>query len=354
MTRDQASASAVVSEPVVVPAPVAPSASAVVSEPVVVPVPAAVPGQGTTFVPAPVPPTRHGAGSGRGTGTGTGMGPTGTVRFVVLGDSLSEGVGDRVEGAWRGWAPLLAEGLAAEGRRTALLNLAVSGALSGDVANRQAPRALAFRPHLASVVVGVNDTLRRTFDIGLLAHHLDRVLADLDAAGAILLTACLPDPGRMLGLPPPLARPLARRQRSVNAVVHALSVRYRAVHLHLAGDTWTEDRTLWSADRLHPGERGHRAVAEGFHRLLADRGLAHGAAPEREPLQPPPTRAEAVLWLATAGTRWLLRRSHDLLPQLLLLAGAELRHWADGTGPAPLDARADDALAAALAATMGR
>ncbi|MGW1926472.1 GDSL-type esterase/lipase family protein [Streptomyces massasporeus] len=242
------------------------------------------------------------------------------------------------------------------GRRfgTAFLNLAVSGALSGDVAGRQAPRALAFRPHLASVVVGVNDTLRRTFDIVALARHLGRVCADLDAAGAVLLTACLPDPGRMLGLPPPLARPLARRQRSVNAVVHALSARYGAVHLHLADDSWTEDRTLWSADRLHPGERGHRAVAEGFHRLLADRGLAHGAPPAREPAQPPPSRAEAVVWLATAGTGWLLRRSHDLLPQLLLLAGAELRHWADGTGTAPLDARADDALAAALAATMGR
>ncbi|MEV7370314.1 SGNH/GDSL hydrolase family protein [Streptomyces sp. NPDC090301] len=280
--------------------------------------------------------------------------PVGTVRFAVLGDSLSEGVGDRVDGAWRGWAPLLADGLAAEGQDTALLNLAVSGALSGDVAGRQAPRALAFRPHLASVVVGVNDTLRRTFDIGVLARHLGRVCADLDAAGAVLLTACLPDPGRMLGLPPPLARPLARRQRSVNAVVHALSARYGAVHLHLADDSWTEDRGLWSADRLHPGERGHRAVAEGFHRLLADRALAHGAPPAREPVQPAPSRAEAALWLATAGTGWLLRRSLDLLPQLLLLAGAEVRHWADGTGTAPLDARADAALAAALTATMGR
>ncbi|MFC9398383.1 SGNH/GDSL hydrolase family protein [Streptomyces sp. NPDC057027] len=275
------------------------------------------------------------------------------VRFVVLGDSFSEGVGDRVGGAWRGWAALLAEGLAAEGRGTALLNLAVSGALSADVADGQAARALAFRPHLASVVVGVNDTLRRTFDIALLARCLDRVCADLDALGAVLLTACLPDPGRMLGLPPPLARPLARRQRSVNAVVHALSARYGAVHLHLAEPGWTEDRALWSADRLHPGERGHRAVAAGFHELLAARGLAHGAPPSPEPLQPPPTRTEALLWLATAGTGWVLRRSHDLLPQLLLLAGAELRHWADGTGTAPLDARADDALAAALAATMG-
>ncbi|MFF8377808.1 SGNH/GDSL hydrolase family protein [Streptomyces sp. NPDC015661] len=276
------------------------------------------------------------------------------LRFVVLGDSFSEGVGDRLGGGWRGWAALLAEGLADEGQRTALLNLAVSGALSSDVAEQQAPRALAFRPHLASVVVGVNDTLRRTFDIALLARRLDRVCADLDARGAVLLTACLPDPGRMLGLPPPLARPLARRQRSVNAVVHALSARYGAVHLHLADPAWTEDRALWSADRLHPGERGHRAVAAGFHGLLAARGLAHGAPPPTEPAQPPPTRTQALLWLATAGTGWVLRRSRDLLPQLLLLAGAELRHWADGTGTAPLDARADDALAAALAATMGR
>ncbi|WP_399450195.1 SGNH/GDSL hydrolase family protein [Streptomyces sp. WAC01280] len=278
----------------------------------------------------------------------------GPVRFAVLGDSFSEGVGDRVDGVWRGWAPLLADGLAAGGRKTVFLNLAVGGALSRDVDEDQRLRALAFRPHLASVVVGVNDTLRHTFDIALLADRLDRVLADLDAAGAVLLTACLPDPGRMLGLPPPLARPLARRQRSVNAVVHALSDRYDTVHLHLADTAWTEDRALWSADRLHPGERGHRAVAEGFHRLLAARGLAHGAPPAREPGQPPPTRAEALLWLATAGTGWALRRSRDLLPQLLLLAGAELRHWADGTGTGPLDARADAALAAALTATMGR
>ncbi|MFI1978573.1 SGNH/GDSL hydrolase family protein [Streptomyces wedmorensis] len=314
--------------------------------------------------PAPVPAPRPTPVPEARTSPGHGAAPVGRLRFAVLGDSLSEGVGDRVDGAWRGWAALLAEGLAAEGlaagglaaegRGTELLNLAVSGALSADVADEQAPRALAFRPHLASVVVGVNDTLRRGFDIALLARRLDRVCADLDALGAVLLTACLPDPGRMLGLPPPLARPLARRQRSVNAVTHALSTRYGAVHLHLADRAWTDDRRLWSADRLHPGERGHRAVAAGFHQLLAARGLAHGAPPAREPAEPPPTRAEALLWLATAGTGWVLRRSRDLLPQLVLLAGAELRHWADGTGGAPLDARADADLAAALAATMGR
>ncbi|MFE5796088.1 SGNH/GDSL hydrolase family protein [Streptomyces sp. NPDC056503] len=286
------------------------------------------------------------------------------VRFVVLGDSFSEGVGDRADGVWRGWAELLAGGLAGPGQRVEYVNLAVSGALGADVAEKQAPCATALRPHLASVVVGVNDTLRHTFDIKLFARRLDRVLAALDASGAVLLTACLPDPGRMLGLPGPLARPLARRGRSVNAVVHALSARHGAVHLHLADPAWTDDRTLWSADRLHPGERGHRAVAGAFHRLLTERGLARGPAPAPEASEPPPSRAETALWLATAGTGWVLRRSRDLLPQLLLLAGEELVHGVHGVhgghdghdghdGGGPLDARAGAALAEVLAATMG-
>ncbi|MFE9998535.1 SGNH/GDSL hydrolase family protein [Streptomyces avermitilis] len=33
-------------------------------------------------------------------------------RFVALGDSLTEGVGDPVGDTWRGWAALLADGLA--------------------------------------------------------------------------------------------------------------------------------------------------------------------------------------------------------------------------------------------------
>ncbi|MEU8530549.1 SGNH/GDSL hydrolase family protein [Streptomyces sp. NPDC048629] len=300
----------------------------------------------TPPVPAPAPAQRPARGPDRPPGRPA---APETIRFAVLGDSLSEGVGDRVDGRWRGWGALLAEHLGGPEHPVEFRNFAVSGALSADVAASQAPRALAFRPHLAAVVVGVNDTLRRTFDIAQLAGSLDRTCGDLAATGTVLLTACLPDPGRMLGLPPPLARPLARRQRAVNAVVHALCGRHRTVHLHLADPVWTDDRTLWSADRLHPGERGHRAIAARFHALLTAEGFAHGAPPAREPTQPPPNRADTLLWLATSGTGWVVRRCHDLLPQLLVLAGAELRHWAQGTG-VRLDHRAEHALNAALAA----
>ncbi|MEU0035634.1 SGNH/GDSL hydrolase family protein [Streptomyces sp. NPDC006333] len=316
------------------------------------------------------------------------------LRFVALGDSLTEGVGDPVGEAWRGWAALLADGLSGggvpeglpggvpeglpggapggvpdgvpgeallglgggpsdgSGRSVEFTNLAVSGAQTRDVLERQTPEALALRPDVVSVVIGVNDTLRCTFDIHAVAARLDQVYAAFRDQGAVLLTACLPDPGAMLGLPGALARPLARRQRAVNEVVHALSERYGAVHVHAAEGAWLTDRALWSADRLHPGERGHRQLALRFHAPLAQQGVATGPAPSAEPEFPVPTRSASLWWLATAGTGWVARRCTDLLPQLLTLAAAEVRHRARGTS-ARLDLGASHAVASALAALTG-
>ncbi|KUO18657.1 SGNH/GDSL hydrolase family protein [Streptomyces dysideae] len=271
------------------------------------------------------------------------------LRFVALGDSLTEGVGDPVGDGWRGWAALLAGGLG-EGPAESVefTNLAVSGSQTRDVLERQLPAGLALRPDVVSVVIGVNDTLRCTFDIHAVAARLDKVYAAFTEQGAVLLTACLPDPGAMLGLPGALARPLARRQRAVNAVVHALSDRYGAVHLHASEGAWLTDRAMWSADRLHPGERGHRQLAVRFHALLAQAGIPTGVAPTAEPEFPAPTKSASLWWLATAGTGWVTRRCTDLLPQLLRLAADEVRHQARGTS-ARLDARASAAVSAALA-----
>lgn len=271
------------------------------------------------------------------------------LRFVALGDSLTEGVGDPVGDSWRGWAALLAGGLAPAHAPAEFTNLSFSGAQTRDVLERQTPDALDLRPDVVSVVIGVNDTLRYTFDIHAVAARLDKVYAVFRAQGAVLLTACLPDPGSMLRLPGALARPLARRQRAVNTVVHALSERHGAVHLHAEGGDWIHDRSMWSADRLHPGERGHRQLALRFHALLAEEGVATGIAPAAEPEFAPPTRSASLWWLATAGTGWVARRCTDLLPQLLTLAAAEVRHKARGTS-ARLDLSASHAVASALAA----
>lgn len=82
-------------------------------------------------------------------------------------------------------------------------NLAVSGAQTRDVLERQLPAGLELRPDIVSVVVGVNDTLRCTFDIHAVAARLDTVYGAFAEQGAVLLTACLPDLGGTLGLPEP-------------------------------------------------------------------------------------------------------------------------------------------------------
>lgn len=269
------------------------------------------------------------------------------LRYVALGDSLTEGVGDPVGNGWRGWAALLAGGLSEPSAE--FTNLAVSGAQTRDVLETQLPAALELRPDVASVLVGVNDTLRNTFDIEKIAQRLDKVYESFSRQGTAVLTACLPDPGTMLGLPRVLGNPLARRQRAVNTVVHTLSERYGAVHLHAVDDLWIMDRAMWSSDRLHPGERGHRQIALRFHAMLRHRGIGTEAAPAAEPEFPPPTKSASLLWLATAGTAWVIRRCNDLLPQLVRLAAVELRHRARGTSDR-LDVRAALSVSRALAA----
>ncbi|MFI1522507.1 SGNH/GDSL hydrolase family protein [Kitasatospora cineracea] len=268
-----------------------------------------------------------------------------TVRFAALGDSLTEGVGDPVPGGWRGWAALLAPALSPD--PVEFRNLASSGALSRDLLVSQLPTALALRPRYAAVMVGGNDTLRASFDLESTAHRFASVLSSLTAVGALPLTACLPDPGRLLGLPAPLARPLARRMRGVNAVVHALSAHYGAVHLHLADLPWTERRELLSVDRLHPSAAGHQLIAREFHALLATAGHPVGAAPARLAVAPPGRGAD-LWWMATQGTRWVAARSTDLLPGLIALAALEARHLLRGSARR-LDLAENRATAAVIA-----
>jgi len=243
--------------------------------------------------------------------------------FTALGDSITLGLGDPAPigpaNGWRGWAVFLAEGLPAGH----LHNLATTGARAADVERTQLPRALELRPDVASVVVGINDTLRRDFDPACVYAALAHVVGALSAAGAVVLTMRLPDPGRMLGMPAALARPLARRTCELNEIVDALATQFGTLHFDAAQDSQVYERCMWSVDRLHPSERGHRHIACRFHDQLAARGHPVGPRPGAEPTSPPPTRRDEITWMATKGAAWVLRRSTDLVPYLLAMAVRE-------------------------------
>jgi lysophospholipase L1-like esterase len=258
--------------------------------------------------------------------------------FTALGDSITLGVGDPVppagqeRRAWRGWAALLADSMP----DPVLHNLATNGATAAQIASDQLPRALARNPDVASVVFGINDTLRPGFDPDRIEASAAHTVGALRAAGAQVLTMRLPDSGWMLGLPDSLARPLARRTAAVNAALDSVAQRFGTLHFDAAGTPATYEKRMWAVDRLHPNERGHRLIARSFHDLLSVAGLPIGPAPDAEPQNPPPTRWAEFAWMATKGTVWVLRRSTDLVPYLVAMAVQEKwsqRHADDAVPP---------------------
>lgn len=246
--------------------------------------------------------------------------------FTALGDSITLGVGDPVRlgedrsRTWRGWAGLLAETL----HEPVLHNLASNGACAADIARDQLPQALARQPDVASVVFGINDTLRPGFDQGRIEAAAAQTVGALRSAGAEVLTMRLPNSGWMLGLPEALARPLARRTAAVNAAIDAVALRFGTLHFDAAGNPATYEKQMWAVDRLHPNERGHRLIARSFHDLLRGAGLPVGPAPEAEPSNPPPSRWAQFAWMSTKGTAWVLKRSTDLVPYLVAMAVREM------------------------------
>jgi lysophospholipase L1-like esterase len=93
------------------------------------------------------------------------------LRYAALGDSVTYGIGDNTVDGYRGWARLLADAIAGD-HDMSFCNLARPGATAADARNEQLEDALAHRPHLASLVVGLNDTMRSTW-------NPDRIRADL-------------------------------------------------------------------------------------------------------------------------------------------------------------------------------
>ncbi|MFC7641632.1 SGNH/GDSL hydrolase family protein [Streptosporangium lutulentum] len=87
------------------------------------------------------------------------------TRYVALGDSQTEGLGDGDDiRGYRGWADRLAEHLAEADPDLLYANLAVRGRLAAQVHAEQLGPALRLRPDLVTVMAGMNDLVRPGFD----------------------------------------------------------------------------------------------------------------------------------------------------------------------------------------------
>ena len=180
-------------------------------------------------------------------------------RYVALGDSFTEGVGDtdatRPNGV-RGWADRVAEVLATQTDDFGYANLAVRGRLMQRILDEQVAPAIALAPDLVTIYAGGNNLIRPRVDIDGLAELYDAAIADLAATGATVGIFTAFDPGGG----GPFTR-LRGRFAVYNERIREIADRHGAVVL----DSWRmrpeHPELMWSEDRLHLGPLGHRAVA---------------------------------------------------------------------------------------------
>ncbi|MEV8511951.1 SGNH/GDSL hydrolase family protein [Dactylosporangium sp. NPDC051484] len=183
------------------------------------------------------------------------------MRYVAIGDSFTEGMGDeRPDGSPRGWADLVAAGLAAaNGGAVRYANLAVRGRLLEPIVTEQLDAALAMSPAptLLSLNGGGNDMMRRGADLNRLLELTERAVLRCGAAGVRLLLLSGADPSEHL----PFGRVLRRRGELLTEAVKDLAVRHDILFVNVFGDTEIRRAAYWSADRLHLNATGHRRVA---------------------------------------------------------------------------------------------
>ena len=205
------------------------------------------------------------------------------MRYVAVGDSFTEGVGDELgDGSVRGWADLVAGGLAAATEvPVSYANLAVRGRLLAPIVTEQVPMALALdpAPTLLTFNGGGNDLMRPGVDAGRLVALTEQAVRGAVDAGVHLVLISGADPSDRL----PFGRTVRRRAAQLTDDIEALAARHDVTFVNAFADTELHRADYWSSDRLHLGPAGHRRVASLVLAALGHDVAAAAVDPGPEP-----------------------------------------------------------------------
>lgn len=225
------------------------------------------------------------------------------VRYVAIGDSFTEGVGDELpDGRVRGWADIAAQGWAdAAGHPIEYANLAIRGKLAWPIVEQQLEPALALRPTHLSFNGGGNDMLRPRSDIEHIADAFSRVLRRCDEEGVTLIVLSGANPSGQL----PMGKMVQRRGDQLStAVVRRIEDRPDVIRALNWPDTELSAPAYWSEDRLHMNANGHhRVAARVLHALGYEPPEAWWA-----PTSHLPTGPEGLAYYREFVAPWVRRR----------------------------------------------
>jgi lysophospholipase L1-like esterase len=192
-------------------------------------------------------------------------------RFVAVGDSVVEGLGDPVPGYVNlPWVDRIAAELRAVCPDVDYLNLGRRNLRAAQIRAEQLVPAVAYRPDLALVACGANDALHPGYRPEAVDGELGAVLSALRATGADVLTVSLFDLANCPAVQERFRPALARRMRTLARHTRALADAYGCVHIDLGSHPAAGDTALYSGDGLHGTGRSHGiSAAFGVRRIGA-------------------------------------------------------------------------------------
>lgn len=230
-----------------------------------------------------------------------------TQRYVALGDSFTEGVGDRDPGSpngVRGWADRVAQQLILADPAWGYANLAIRGKKLQQVLDEQIDAALELEPTLVTLYAGGNDILRPRVSIDSLMAAYDDGVARLTGSGTVvvLFTGFDSSGSAVFGK-------TRGRTAVYNEFVREIADRHGAEIV----DYWRmrefQDWGYWDTDRMHMSAAGHTLMAmRVLETILASHSLD---TPELE-ARPALTRAAQLRadaqWAREYLSPWVGRR----------------------------------------------
>lgn len=227
-------------------------------------------------------------------------------RYVALGDSFTEGVGDPSDDpeVFRGWADRVAEVLSHQVDDFAYANLAVRGKLIRQIVDDQIEPALALKPDLITFSAGGNDVIRPGSDPDAVAELFHDAVARLSSGGATVVVFTGIDTNFT-----PVFRPIRGKVAIYNENIRTIAEEFDCI----VADQWSlkvvQDSRFFADDRLHFNALGHHEVARMVLRAL-------NVPNDLEPMRPDPlparpwreARSEDLVWAREYLVPWVLRR----------------------------------------------
>ncbi|MEV0799758.1 SGNH/GDSL hydrolase family protein [Kribbella sp. NPDC050281] len=197
-------------------------------------------------------------------------------RFVVLGDSVAEGLCEPVEGySELQWADRIAHELKQSRPELEYLNLGASGLRTREILSTQLERALVFGPDLALVVGGGNDAFPATYDPERVDRELTLMITALQDSGADVMTLGMFDVSYSPAVVEWLRPGLRQRMRTLSDRTAVLAEKLATIHVHLTDHPLSTDPSLYSSDGRHGNARSDAIATAETIRILA-RHLSRG------------------------------------------------------------------------------